>query len=396
MDALEAPLLQSGRDEALRHRKLAGLKHGRLHRLSISQRIFFLLVLLPTLLSAIYYFGFAADQYESEARFLIYSAEGPPMQMSGLGQMLGLGAGGGDSSSQTFSVIDYMQSHDAVADLRQKIDLVEMFRRPQADLLSRLWSPDPTAEHLLRYYNRKVTLTYRDETGITTLDVHAFRPEDALLIASTLLKLGEDRVNAYNSRVTADTEKVAQDEVSNAEARIEASEAAVTSFREQHSDVDPELTSSASMALIAELNGQLTQDQALLAQMSGYLSPDSPQMITLRSRVAALQQRVVAQTALLTGPQSGELAPELSKYQDLTMRLQFAQQNYTAAQAALETAREDALKQQLFLIQVVQPNLPQTALFPRRVMIVSSIFAVLLVAYGIGWLMAAGVREHAM
>ena len=43
--------------------------------------------------------------------------------------------------------------------------------RPQADLLSRLWYAHPPAEKLLKYYDRKVVVTYQEETTITTLDV---------------------------------------------------------------------------------------------------------------------------------------------------------------------------------------------------------------------------------
>jgi capsular polysaccharide transport system permease protein len=313
--------------------------------------------------------------------------------MGGLGQMLGLGGGGG-AASQTFSVIDYMQSHDAVGDLQQKVDLVAIFRRPEVDLISRLWWKDPTNERLLKYYKGKVTLTYRQETGITTLDVHAFRPEDSLLIASTLLGLGEGRVNAYNTRVTADMVRVAQDEVNNAEQRVESSETAVTAFREQYGDVDPQASGTSGMELIAGLNGELSQTQMQLTQMNGYLSAYSPQVTTLKNRIAALQKQIALQSELLTGPQSGTLAPILAKYQDLSMRLRFAQQNYTATQTALETAREDAMKQQLFLVRVVEPNLPESSLFPRRFTIVGTFFAVLLLAYSIGWLMVAGVNEH--
>ena len=46
-------------------------------------------------------------------------------------------------------------------------------------------------------------------------------------------------------------------------------------------------------------------------------------------------------------------------------------------------------------MRVVEPNLPQKALYPKRWTIVLSAFIGLLLAYGIGWLIMAGVREHA-
>lgn len=353
-----------------------------------------LFVFLPTLLCAVYMFGFASDQYESEARFVIYTSQGPAMQMGGISQMLGLG-GGNEGSSETFSVIDYMQSHDAVNALQKQLNLVSMFRRPGADPLFRLWWSNPSAETLLAYYERMVTITYREESGITELDVKAFRPQDAYLIANSLLAMGEDQVNAFNARLTADTVKVAQDEVNLAEARTESAETDLTNFRLQHQNIDPALSGTATMTLIAQLNAQIAQDQAQLAQMQGYLSPDSQQAVTLRNRIKALRDQIQSQTAALTGANGGALAPELPQYQVLQMKLQFAQQSYTSAENALVAANENAMKQQLFLIRVVSPSLPQEALYPKRFEIVLTVLVGLLVTYGIVWLLIAGVREHA-
>ncbi len=354
----------------------------------------FLFVILPTLIAAAYLFGWAADQYQSEAKFVIYSADGGAAGLGGLGEVLGLTDGGGSTTSETFSVIAYMESLDAIHALDRTLNLTKIFRAPQADFLSKLWYTNPPAEKLLKYYDSKVVVTYQEQTTITTLDVHAFTALDAYNIANTLLSLGEQRVNEYNARITADTVKVANDEVALAATRIEQAENAMTKFRQQYGDLDPGVSGTADMGLIATLSGQLAQSEAQLAQMQG-LRPDSPQMEAVRNRISAIRRQIAAQNSSLTG-NSGALAPVLAQYQDLVLHLQFAQQSYTAAQTALTAANAEALKQKLFLVRVVEPNMPQIALFPRRLWIVATIFVTLLIAYGIIWLLAAGVREHAI
>jgi len=386
--------LQDDLDRRYGARGVSGRRKSRLARAIRRYRGVFYFVLLPTLIAAVYYFGFAADQFESEAEFVIYSSHGGDMQMGGLGQMLGLGSSGTSQTTETFSVIAYMQSHDAVAALDHEMNLVKVFRAPQADLVSRLWWPDPSAERLLRYYQKMVTVNYDQETGVTKLDVHSFTRQDSYRIADALLTLGEQRVNAYNDRINAETVRVAENDVTSAQTQIQSAEDNITAFREQHRDLNPEASGTSDMTLIAQLQSQLAQSQAQLAQMQG-LSQNSPQVVAVRNRIAALNAQIAAQNFSLTG-ENGALAPVLAQYQDLALQLQFAQQNYTATQTALVTAREDAQKQQLFLVRVVQPNLPEMALFPRRWLIVGTIFASLLVAYGIGWLLVAGVREHAI
>lgn len=395
MDGSPSPLLGIDRIDRYPQGRLSmRLRRSRMAKLAGRYLGFLIFVVLPTLLAAIYYLGFAADQYQSEAKFVIYSSHGGGMQMGGLTQMLGIGAGSAPEQSETFSVIDYMKSHDAVTSLEKQMNLVQMFRDPKADPLSKLWSAHPRMERLVRYFDGMVNVQYDQDTGITTLSVHSFTPDDSYRIANTLLNLGEAEVNKYNDRMTADTVTVAQHEVNLATSRIEDVQNQITRFRVVHQDLDPELSGKADMTLIAQLDGQLAQTTAELAQLKN-LSSDSPQVTTLKNRVAAIKSQIVAENSQLTG-QSGALAPVLAKYQDLTTQLKFAQDAYTAAETALTTAQDDALKQQLFLVRVVSPNLPEISEFPRRWLIIGTIFGCLSLAYGVIWLLLAGVKEHAI
>src|SRR5258706_10852188 len=96
-----------------------------------------LTIVLPTLLATIYYVAFAADQYASEARYIIRG------QQSSAGSLFGqLMSSVSITTSQEdlLSVGDYLQSHDALKALQGKIALKDMFTRPEADYFARLRS----------------------------------------------------------------------------------------------------------------------------------------------------------------------------------------------------------------------------------------------------------------
>jgi capsular polysaccharide transport system permease protein len=159
----------------------------------IRQRRWFLgLVVVPTLLVAIYLFAYASDQYESEAHFLVRSSSGTVTPQVGVSAALSL-VTGSPSQNEAMSVADYLTSHDAVATLAKTDNLVARFRRPGVDLLSRLWGDDPTPERLLRYYRKQVQVKYNTDTGITVIKVHSFRPQDSYDIAKRLIEIGEQR-----------------------------------------------------------------------------------------------------------------------------------------------------------------------------------------------------------
>lgn len=354
-------------------------------------RYFMLLVLLPTFIVALYYALMAADQYESQAQFVIQG--GSPLNgVPAAGGFLGIGSAMDTAANVTFSVIAYMKSHDAVQALGKELDLVNIFRRDEADLVSRLWWSQPTQEELDRYYRRRIDVDYDDSTGLTTLQVHVFRADDAHSIAEALLRLAEQRVNDMNMRRVDDTVRVARQEVAEAEHQIAEARQALTDFSIRERSIDPQKSVSSVLEVIAGLEDQLAQARAQ-RQAASFLKSDSPQSIAMRTRIDALQRQIDQQRARLTAS-NGSMAPVLSRYEQLVTTRDLAQSNYSSAMTAMDQARTAALKQQYFLSRSVQPNLPEEALYPRRFLNTFAVFLTLAVAYGIGWLILAGFREH--
>jgi capsular polysaccharide transport system permease protein len=357
-----------------------------------NHRKWLMIVLLPTVLTALYLYLITADQYVSEAHFTVRSTQSSPATEGGLGQALSL-VGASTQQSEASSVSDYLSSHDAVAALEKNAQLVERFRRPEADFFSRL-SSEPTAETLAKFYHKQVDVKLDSSTGIAVLKVRAFRPEDAYLITNKLLELGERRVNELNQRLYASTLGLARRQLAEAEAGVTRTQGTLTSYRQGRRDINPQASGQAQIGLVSELQGQLSAARAQAAAMSAAVAGNSPQLVAVRARVRALEAQVGAQAGRLTAGGTS-IAAGLGGYEELELRQQFAGKRYDAAAAALEKAREQAQRQQLFIVRVVEPNLAEKSLYPERLKIILTVFFGLMLAYGIGWLIAAGVREHA-
>lgn len=362
---------------------------------ALRNKWFVILVILPTLLAGIYYYLIAADQYQSEAHFVVRTADNSPMPSGGLSQFLGIGGGVSQARGDAISVNDYLDSQQAVLLLDRSVHLVERFRRPEADVLTRLWFSQPKPETLLEYYRKQVDVGFNQETGITTLKVRAFRPDDSYAIINRMLQLGEQRVNILNRRSRTDALALARRQLSEAEESLIAIQGRMTAFRQQRGDLDPEGSGRAQIGLVTTLQGQLTNARAQLSAMRGIIAPSSPQYVATAARVRALEAQVAGQTGKLTEG-GGAIAARLGNYQDLQIRQEFAAKRYEVAAAGLEKARNDAMKQQLYIVRVVDPNMPVKSEYPERGKVLLTVFLSLLVAYGIGWLLAAGVREHSL
>lgn len=353
---------------------------------------YMLLVLLPTLLVGTYYATYAADLYQSESRILVRGrgAQGA----AGASGIVAAVTGGRGGMDEARAVAAYIDSLDALAGLGRSLDLVAIWRRPEADLVSRLTSEDPAAERLLRYYRRRVTVSYDVETNITTLRVLAYRPGDARDIAEALLVLSENLVNRFSARTAADTIRVAREEVEIAERRVTAAREALNNFREREQALDPTRSAGAAVENVSRLEALLAQTRAELQEKRAFMRPDNPQIQVLNNRIAALVAQVGAERARSTRGEEG-LTQQLSGYERLQLEREFAERQLTSAISSLENARADAQRQAVFLMRVVEPNLPERASHPRGRFNTITIFAGLTILFGIGWLMVAGAREHA-
>lgn len=357
---------------------------------------FLLIVVLPTAIVATYLYAMASDQYESEAHYLVRSQGGEKSSSAGgIGAALGFAGAASGSQGEAMSVSDYLTSHDAVAALRKRMDLVAMFRRPEADLFSRMSVADPTPEFLLRYYRKQVEVDFDKETGITTLTARAFRREDAYKLASTLLSLGEQRVNDMNLRGFSDAVALSRRQLAEAERRIGTLQSRMTQFRQTGRDVDPEGTAQAQIGVVSRLTQELSAARAQLATTTSFVGASSPQVEALRQQVRSLEAQLGAQNARLAGGGTA-IAAGLGEYERLKVQQELLAKQYEAASTAFEQARQQAVRQQLYVVRVVEANRPVKSTYPKRALITLTVFFALLVIFAIGWLIAAGVREHAV
>ncbi|WP_167400163.1 hypothetical protein [Novacetimonas maltaceti] len=359
-----------------------------------------IVVVLPTILATLYYLLIASGQYESEAAFVVKDSRPSTRSSSSSGSsgmgggVMGMAMAGGSGLAENFAVNTYMKSHDAVDALQKRLDLVSMFRHPDTDLLSRLFFANPTPERLLWYYQRHVDVVFHEDTGVTSLDVRAFRPEEAKRIADELLKLGEERINEFNRQVAQNTIRVADTEVTVAENRVKEVQSRMTAFREKSGDLDPTKSSVVGISVIGQLQTELAQADTQLTQMLRNLDPSSPQVQTLKLRINALDAQIKEQHG--KAREKMGVSINMAEYDQLMLEREFAQTAYLSTASELETARATALQQQVYVVRVVQPNLPGMPTYPHNFLMIVAVFVGSSLTFLIGRLLVTGMREHAI
>jgi capsular polysaccharide transport system permease protein len=354
-------------------------------------KILWLTVIIPTILACIYYGLIASDVYISESRFVVRSPQ--RQSQTGLGALL-QSTGFSRSQDDTYSVHDFVMSRDALKELDEQLSVRKLYSSKDADFINRFpgldW--DNSFESFHRYYQKRISVDYDTVSSISILTVRAFTAEDAKRINDLLLKMGERLVNNLNDRSRQDLIKFATQEVAVAEEKAKTAALALSSFRTTQSVFDPDRQSAIQLQGVAKLQEELLATEAQLNQIRR-VSPNNPQVASLANRVATLRNTIAAETSKVAGSGTS-LTSKSANFERLVLEKGFADKQLASALTSLESARSEAERKQLYLERLVQPNLPDKALEPRRIRSIFMVFAVGLMAWGVVSLLVASVKEH--
>ncbi|MEJ0095247.1 MAG: hypothetical protein WDN46_18140 [Methylocella sp.] len=328
---------------------------------------FLLLFVTPAVLSVVYFTLIASSQYTSEARFAVRGGERPPTDA--ISALTGLASF--TQVQDSLIVVNYVKSQAMVEELERSIDLRGIYSRDSIDKLSR-FDADDSIEDFVKYWAGRIKLSVESPSGIVTLKVSAFSPEDALKVINATVDLSERLVNELSMRARKDAVTETEAELEHAEARLGAARIAQRDLRNEQATLDPRRTAEGISKLISELRlEKIHLEQDLTAARRGDVSDDAPQVQIMRTRVevigeqiAALEQQVTSQD----GTQSGAISGKITRFDELELEQQIAEKQYTLAAAALERARINAESKKVYLATFVQPVLPRDPTSPNRLL----------------------------
>ncbi|AYJ88056.1 hypothetical protein D3Y57_15750 [Sphingomonas paeninsulae] len=346
---------------------------------------------MPTICALLYYGLFASNVYISESRFVVRSPDKPAV--SGLG-LLVKSSGLSTSGDEIYATKDYLTSRDALRAINRGSAFERAFTNTDVSVFDRFDGilGNRSFENLYKYYDGKVKVEYDSASSITTLTVRAYNPKSAQQFNEQLLEMAEQTVNRMSERGRRDLISVAQNEVSNAKQQAQDAAAALASYRDRQGLIDPEKQAAIQMQMISKLQDGLITTKTQLLELRS-LAPASPQIPVLETRAKGLAREIEGQIGAVAGSK-GSLAASAVQYQRFSIANQFAEKQLASALASLEESRSEARRKHAYVERVVQPNLPDNPLEPRRLRGVFSVFVLGLVAWGLLSMLLAGLMEH--
>jgi capsular polysaccharide transport system permease protein len=358
---------------------------------------FLLAVIFPALTAGWYLFARAEDQFRADLGFAIRGEAGAAALVEG---MAGLAALAGSSSSDSAILEEFLHSTALVARIDARLDLGTLWHRDRDPVFG--YQGDAT-EDLARYWSRMVRLSTRPGSGLIGVSVTAFAPHDAARIAGAIQDESERLINDLSRAARDDALRHGTEDLARVILRLTESRQAMVTFRAESRLVDPAADISGEMDVVADLQRKLSEEMVTLELLrndaagprtSRNAEVSGARIALTERRIVAITGRISAEREKFGGLAEHDYAQLLSRFEALSVELEFAQQSYVAALAALDVARIEARRQSRYLAIYETPLVPETATAPLRGLILASVTLAALLVWSVVALSVYGMRDR--
>lgn len=360
---------------------------------------FILVVIVPTLVAGWYMWARAADRYVSTVAFSVRTPDsGSALQLlSGVANF-----SGSSSSSDTDILYQFIQSQELVSKIDAALDLRKIWSKgdPEVDPVF-AYHPPGTIEDLMSYWPRMVKVYNDSGTGILNVEVQAFTPEDARMIAQMIFDDSSQMINTLSAVAHDDATRYARQDRDEAVDRLKTAREAMTRFRNRTQIVDPAANVQNQMGLLSSLQTQLAETLINLGMLKDTVADTDPRIVQAERRIDVIRDQIAEERRTLglgagagDDAEGGAFADLVGEYERLAVDLQFAEQAYTAAMASYDAALAESRRQSRYLAAHVQPTLAESSEQPSRITIVALVALFAFLSWAVAGLIFYSIRDR--
>jgi capsule polysaccharide export protein KpsE/RkpR len=121
------------------------------------------------------------------------------------------------------------------------------------------------------------------------------------------------------------------------------------------------------------------------------LTPNSPKAAASREQVRSLEDEILRRKLQIAGT-NASAANQLGKFEELVLKRELAAKSLENAVLSRDKARQNVEQQHMYVQTITQPNLPDTARYPRTMLDLLGVGAISLLIF----LVLRGFRDVAL
>lgn len=351
---------------------------------------FALLVVVPWLLVTAYLFLIAADQYHSRAAFSIRSEDKSAAVSGLLGTLSNVSTG---SASDANILYEYIRSQKIVEELEAEIKLSDLYRPSHWDPVFGL-APNASIDDLLAQWGKMTQVTTGSSSGILQIQTEAFTPQDAQKIAGAILERSSALVNRLSANARSDAVRFAKEDLALVETDLKGIRREIAEFRRKNRIIDPRADAQGQLGILTALQQEMAQSLIQKDQLSSFADDSDPRMKQLDTRIESIRSRINAERKSLSGGGGADSPDIFGDYEELLVKLEFANAGYMRALEAVTVSLAEAQRKTRYIAIHVEPTLAQDSLYPRRLLLSALSALFLFLGWSIIALFYYNVRDN--
>lgn len=299
----------------------------------------------------------------------------------------------GGASQDALLLRNYIHSADMLAVLDTKLDLRSHFSSRDWDYFSRMASGIPE-EGFLGFFREHLSIGIEAESNILTIRSQAFNPEFSQLIANEVLLQAETYINGVSQKIALQEIAFVEQELDRAREAVSQSRGAVLAFQTENELLDPVATGAAVQEVVNLMEGELVRLEAEEKVLTSYLQGDAAELVSVRDRINGIRTQLQQERNKFAGQGSQSINQVNARFEELRQSFEFATDIYKGTLQTLEQARVESYRKLKHLVVVQSPQVPDSAILPRKLYNLITLFVILNLIYGIAAMVIATIREH--
>ncbi|MFN9621659.1 MAG: hypothetical protein ACK587_02310 [Cyanobacteriota bacterium] len=323
-------------------------------RVSVTQ-----LLLVPIILSGVYFYVIARARYVTRSDFVIRKAEDSQVGDAASG-LAGLLTRGNQLSLEDARFLKtYLQSPQVLADLSRTFDLDKAYAQKGLDPFSGI-KPQLSSEKRLKFFKKQVAVTLDELSGAIVLRTVGLDPKSSLDLNRFMLAKSEQFVNRLNQDISQKQGNFAEEELVRARRNLDNAKNRLLRFQEANAVIDPKSEAELASQTISKLQEKLVDLRVELATLKRqFKDPAEPEVAAVEDQVRELVRQIDTERKSAVSRQGRNITRKAADILKLESEVSFATDSYKLALTAVEKARVESKRQQKFMALLSAPQLPE-------------------------------------
>ena len=276
----------------------------------------------------------------------------------------------------------FLHSPKVFKEVEEKFSFSKFYSKKGLDFISGI-SPNSPFSKKLEFYKNNVILKLDSISGELEIKVISLQPKTAYLLNKFLIKKSEEFINDLNANISRSQLEFQTQEVLEAFKKLKNKEKKLTEFQNKNLLFDGYDAIRANTNIINGLENELVNLKFKLSTIKRkFVDQKAPEIISLESQIIELKKQIQEERNLIYSDSGKRLNKKALYLKNLKTDLEFQTDLYKSALTIQESARIGTIKQNRYIIKLIEPYLAERQyLYAKNKFFFSSVIIIILTFY---------------